>query len=292
MRNSRVFRLGGGIAAICGCAVWLFSADPVPLKAHMKTKSKLDKDVELLGRTADKFVRIRAGEQGEIGIPPSDVLSLDFIFDFEKHPVNKLYDEFKYADAAQHLQEMLQPTLPYLDVNTNSLPYVRLWVKSMFWDGQYAETVKNCDLLYHLVQDEQLSREIQLFRTAAAVPLGKTNDIPKTLERLLPAARTNEEMAIWWYATAQYQIAEKKLPEAQETTARIIAFRPKDFEWMPAGLYLSARLYGLTKHPEVGKQIVEEIKTVYPKTRWAELANQLTAELDQMPKEEPPKPEE
>jgi hypothetical protein len=293
MTSGRILRWGVGIVALCSGALWLYSADaPAPVKAHLKTKTNPGSDVELLGRTPDKFVRIRAGQAGEIGIPPSDILGLDFIFDLEKHPVQKLYDEFKYNEAARHLQEMLQPTLPYLDVNTNCVPYLRLWVKSQFWDGQYAETVKNCDFLYWLVPDEALKREVQLYRVAAAVPIGKTNDLPNLLKKLEPAARTNDEMAIWWYATAQYQIAQNKLAEAQETTARIIGFRAKDFEWMPAGLYLSARLYGLTKHPEVGKQIVQELKTVFPKSRWAQLAGALDEELDRMPKEEPPKPEE
>lgn len=261
-----------------------------PLKAQLKTKT-LEQEAELLGRTPDRFVRIRAG-QGEFLISSADIVHLNFIFDQEKMNVTKLYDEGKYTAAATILKTALEPTLPYLDLSTNAQAHVKTWVKSMYWDAQYAETARVADVITYLVKDERVKREIALYRVAALIPTARTNDVPSLLAKLQPPNVTNDEQAIWWYATAQWQIRQNQLKPAQETVARLVATRAKDYEWMPPALYLSAQLYGKAKHPDVGKQITEEIRTVYPNTRWVELTKKLDSELDLMPKEEPEQPKD
>jgi hypothetical protein len=60
----------------------------------------------------------------------------------------------------------------------------------------------------------------------------------------------------------------------------------KDFEWMPAGLYLSAQGYAHQKQYDVATQIIAEINTMYPDSQWAKQAATLDAELTERRRQE------
>ncbi|MCX6996574.1 MAG: hypothetical protein NTV49_05700 [Kiritimatiellaeota bacterium] len=263
------------LLALAGAA----AAQTPVVKARLKLHGRPDQPVELLGRSAAGDIRVRLGAQGESGYSPADIESLEFEFDFDRAGLQQLYDQGQYGDVARLLKPALEPTFPFLVGRNNAYPYIRRWVKCLYWDGQYAETIAAAQRLHKDSSDPAIQREMLGLTAAALVGAGRTNEVPAFLRALEPIAKTNEESAAYWYATAQLHVAHKKIPEAQETIARLIGFRRHDPDWMPPALYLSAQLYARAKQPAVVRQIVKELNTLYPKSRWTTQATALEATL-------------
>ena len=106
----------------------------------------------------------------------------------------------------------------------------------------------------------------------------------QTLEDLPPEQASSAMVA---YTRARVLMARDERMAAQEALANLIAYRSRDFEWMPAALYLSAEGYARAGSPDVARQVVEEIKLNYPATRWVQLAQSLDVEALAPPPTDP-----
>jgi len=245
------------------------AAAPPPLTARLKLRGRPEQKVELLGRAANGSLRVRAGAQGEIGFDTASVKEIEFAFPFDPAAVQQLYYAGQYGAVVTQLQPALAPTIPFLGFTNNALPHVRLWLQCLYWDGQYDAALALARELRRAVPDPVFQRELRGLTAAALVGAGRTNEVGAVLQSLVPVDPHSPEAAPCWYAGAQLAAARKDLPAAQEDIARLIAFRRHDPDWMPPALWLSAQWYAQARHPDVARQIVKELNTLYPNSRWA-----------------------
>jgi hypothetical protein len=73
------------------------------------------------------MVRVRLGEHSEIAFLPKDLIVIEFPLETNKcTSAEKLYRERNFDQATKTLKELAAPSLSYLDVSNNALPFVRM----------------------------------------------------------------------------------------------------------------------------------------------------------------------
>ena len=120
--------------------------------------------------------------------------------------------------------------------------------------------------------------DAMVIKTLCLARNGDTNGASATLDQINSPSDNTPEAGMVGYTRAVVQMDQNNLDKAQESLARLITFRSRDFEWMPAALYLSATGYIRVGEAHVARQIVNEIKLNHPMTRWARQAESLNIE--------------
>jgi tetratricopeptide (TPR) repeat protein len=253
---------------------------PAPVRAKLRLQSKQTLHVELTGRDGATVLFREPGKTAEIGLPARDIAWVDFDLDYKGARLDDHLQAQDFKAAALALEPLLKPLYPYLDLPSD-LPRQATQLMQLLWrSSQYDQTVTTSYLIQRHAKDEGLRRLAQAYRVVAFIELGRLHSAVPELRQLGVVTRKDENLiGPYFYAQARLQILQTNWVAAHQSAAQIVAFQPKNFEWMPAGLYLSARCYGETGQFEVADQIIAEIATAYPKTRWAELAAQLSEEL-------------
>lgn len=257
------------------------TAAAAPLTARLLMKNKQKWDVELKGRSGDLVSMIESGKTIEVSLSIKEITSIDFRLNLDKNNAVDLYNANDFKGAAAALRDVLPATFPYLDATNNVLPYVSLFLKSLYWGEQYEATWKTADTLLLRLSEEPYKRETQLWRILALLESGRKSDAEVELERMGPVPRKDDLAAMYFYARSTIQMANKQWEPAHVTAIQLVAFRAKDLEWLPAGLYLTARGYGQMRAYDTATQTMEELKRFFPKSRWVALIPQLQEDLKQ-----------
>jgi hypothetical protein len=271
-------------AALLMSATWApapGSAEPPDaLRVTLWLKSRAKWDVEVLGRWGEDALRVsRVGERGEVSLPVADIARMDYAVPFDPLELREAYAREEFAGLVRDLGPAVGPSLAYLDVPSNVLPLLRLYLFCLYWAADYAQVLRVADLVRTQVAHETLVREAGLLKALALLELGRSEEAAEVLSPISAPSRHDEEGALYWYASARLHMARAAWREAQVEAAKIVAFAAKDFEWMPAGLYLSAVAYARRGAPAVARQVIAELRTAYPRSRWRRAADRLAEEI-------------
>jgi|GEM_PF-3294320 len=251
------------------------TANAAPLNARLTLKNKQKWDAELKGRHGDLVTLIESGKTTEVSLPITEITSIEFRLDLEKTGAIEKFDANNFKAAAAALQAVLPPTFPYLDAKNNVLPYVSLLLRALYWSEQYRETLSTAETLLARLPDDSFKRELQLWRILALLESGRKTDAEIELERMGPVPRKDDLAAMYFYARSTIQWANQQWEPAHITATQLVVFRPKDLEWLPAGLYLTARGYGQMRAYDTANQILDELQRFFPQSRWVPLIPKL-----------------
>lgn len=262
----------------------LLLAGPVaaqePLKVKVTLQSKQQHTFELVGREAGNLIHFREpGKSTEIGFAATELAWIDFGLSDEFNKIEAKISQADHAGAAEDLHKLLQPRYAYLDLPSDLPRYASQLLRLQTRAGRFEAVLNSSQLIGRFTKDETLRREAQAYRAVAWLETGRPNAADQELKAWTGISAKDELAGPYYYVRASQQLTQSNFPAAHLAAAQIIAFRPRDFEWMPAGLYLSAKCYLADGKLPVAEQIIAEITTAYPQTRWAELATKLTPEI-------------
>jgi hypothetical protein len=154
----------------------------------------------------------------------------------------------------------------------------------MYWDKQYEALIKTADDIMRplrVVKGDTFD-ECLLLKTLALQSMGKTIDAAPILNDLEPLTRHDKHASLYWYSMAKLHLSTNNQAAAHENIAQMVAFSGKDFDWMPAALWLSTEHHVATTNFPVALQIIEEIDIVAQKSEWAQKAVDLQPRVKKM----------
>jgi hypothetical protein len=257
-----------------------------PVQAKLRLQSKQILEGELTGREGGIALFRETGKSAEIGFEARDIAWVDFVVGDPGARIEEKMIAQDFKAAAEALAPLLKPLYPYLDLPSDLPAQATKLMQLLLRTGQYEEVVTTSYLIQRYSKDDSLKRQAQAYRVVAWIELGRMNSAVPELRQLAPVTRKDENLVgPYFYAQGCLQILQTNWVAAHQSAAQIVAFQPRNFEWMPAGLYLSAKCYGGSGQLDVVEQIIVEIGTAFPKTKWAELAVKLGEELAQKKRE-------
>lgn len=271
------------ILALCCGAVLPVLAAKAPVPARIKLKNGAVMDGELLTRDNRGWVFMRAkGSTAEIGVPKADLEQVDFELNADERKIPELLEQHEFATAARELGLMLDPTLVYLDLPTNLGPWVELWIKTLHDAGQFQE-LRGATVFLESLPDPRFKKAAALYRALARLGLGFPDDAEKEARAVGPLDPRDELAPLYFYVRGSAQLARGDRRAAQESAATIVVYQPKNLDWLPAGLSLSVNAYLAAGDTNVARQVINEIRTIAPRTRWSELAGAVEQQIGPPP---------
>ena len=239
-------------------------------------------DATLIGRTAvdDKIRFLQKGKEGEIRLPVSGLLRVDFEIKVNRNEIMDLYLNEKYEKLKRLLADALAPAQEYLDVPSNLWPLQRVYMKTLLWSGDYAALDQYTKRILRLQPVSRERDEATLFRVLGLSGIGKSSEAQALFRDTKLDLETLVDPPLYHFAKAKVAILAGAEDEAQEELATIVSFHAKNFEWMPAALYESASQYMARGQADVAIQIAEEIQVAYPSTSWKERAATLQKKFE------------
>ena len=258
-----------------------------PIKAKVVLTDGQELNVELLGREGNGLVNLReVGKEHEVGLPAKDFKSIEFVVDLEEAKVYDLYNQGDFRTAAEKLKQMLEPMFGYLNLPHNLAEPLSLYLKCLYWDRQYKELAK-VSYLMEVIRDPQIQKEAQLFRILGWQALHDMRNAERELGKVGEITRKDKEGgAMYFFALSQMYLTQKEWLKAQEAAATVVAFYPRDFEWIGPALCASAEAYGRAGHYKVAKQIIDEVNLAFPNSYWGQTAKELQQSLEQQQQKE------
>jgi tetratricopeptide (TPR) repeat protein len=262
-------------------------------KATLTLKNNRPFKAELLGRKDREWLRIRRLDNpAEIQLPDADVVQIEFELPLEESGGMAAYAEGNFSEAADRLGPLLEPTLRFMNVSNNLQDEAMSYLRSLYWAGRHTQTLAACDtMLARLDEKTPLGRDTQLYRILTLLAQGQYERVERAFATL-PAPRVDDEWAAeYWIIKATLEERANKMAALQDTSARIIAFRSRDLEWMPLALVFSARSYLATGEVAVARQILEEIDLVFPRAACSNKIEHLRQDLAARSEPQPPEPD-
>ncbi len=266
-------------------------------RATLTLKNNRPFKAELLGRKDREWLRIRRLDNpAEIQLPDADVIQIEFDLPIEESGGMGAYAEGKFAEAADRLGPLLDPTLRFMNVSNNLQDEALAYLKCLYWSGRYTQTVAACDtILARLADTTVLGRDTQLYRILALLAMGQYERVERAMKALPEPGPDDAWATEYWVIRATLQEQARQMVDLQQTAARLIAFRSRELEWMPLALVFSARSYLATGEVAVARQILEEIDLVFPRAmcsnRIESLRKELAARVESQPSDTPEKKE-
>lgn len=249
------------------------------LKAKIQLTHDRNWDVEFLRREEGGQVVIREkGKDFEIGLRPEDFKLVEFDIDLEKARVYELYNRGEFETASATLDGLLRPAFPYLNLPSNLAEGMTLYVRCLYWQRRH-DAVLTIAHLMEVISDPVARNEGRVYRALALIETGRLREAEVELNKVGTLHPRDELACSYHYARCRLQLTKGQWVAAQESAAYVIAFHPRNFQWMPPALLASAEAYGKGGHDEVARQVIDEIGLIAPESYWSRQAAALTGHL-------------
>jgi hypothetical protein len=266
------WRMGLCLVVLAGC----FAASPARgkgLPAILTHKNKSQMEVWLHGRRGKdglEWVTMnRRGETATLDLAATDVVFLMFKPDYDPVEIKQLYGDRKFAEAAEKMRGYLVRTFRYLDLPNNVLPDVLLLLRCYYRAENYPETQKLGRMISGVVPPGPMRDEARLYGVLALQGMDDMDHAARLLENQPPLGRKNDAAPLYWYAKARDALWRRDWAVAREYAEQIVSYAPRDFIWLPAGLYFSGKFHLVNGNSEVGRKVLEELFVVAPDDVWA-----------------------
>ncbi|AKJ64098.1 hypothetical protein [Kiritimatiella glycovorans] len=259
------------------------TAQDEPL-ARMTLQSGKKWVVYLQGRKGDVLEMRRKGDQNAIQMPASAFSEMEFRIEVDLEEARDWYRKGEFDRIRQEVGGLIEERLPYLDIPNNLTPYSILMLKANYWDGHYDEVVESAERLSESLDDD-VRRTAEGFRALTHLEREETNDARRIIEKLDIREDAEGQGAMDWYLLSLYRQQRGELISSQETVAHVVAFHPRDFEWMPAALHHSAELYGLSDDFNAADRVIAEVRTFFGHTFWSNRVDSLQTRLRELERE-------
>jgi hypothetical protein len=253
---------------------------PAVLKGKITLRNKQEWDVELVGRRAREWVSTRKPDNpGVADLAVADIAGIEFVVAFNEAEIDDLYISRKFAEVVQKLEPFLLDAHRYLDIPNNLQRHVMTLLNARFFAGQIEPCMALADDIMRRAPGTPFHDKAALLKAAALLDQQKFKEAEALVKAVAKPARGSELSGIYWYCTAGCSLMSRRIMDAEDAAARLVAYAPGDFDWMPAGLYFTVVTYVDKERGDVAKQIVREMETAFSGSRWTEKAAALVVTL-------------
>jgi hypothetical protein len=257
---------------------------PILARATLIDDRKLT--IELIGRNKGLVSFREAGKTMETDLKPAAFKWIEFNTNLDTNAINTLYQKEDYAAAAKQLNTALSPLLPYLDLPSELPPLTRTLLKCLYRTGRFSDTITLSNVIAASVPDQTMKFEAKLYKVLALTGRNDRLDATLLLKSLGNIHKTNTAAAAYYFATAQLHLSYTNWAGAQEFSSRVVAFTPRDEDWMAPALLLSAQCYAHFGQYAVAEQTLRELSLVFNKTSWPAIAKPLQEEYKRLHEEQ------
>jgi hypothetical protein len=252
----------------------------IPVKATLVDDRKIN--IELIGRNKGLVSFVETGKTSETDLKVDAFKWIDFGINLETNGVNALYQKEDYAAVATQLNKLLSPLIPYLDLPSDLPDQTMLLLKCLYRTGKYGDTVTLSNVMAVKLTDETMKRQAQLYKVLALIGRNERLEANLFLKSIGDIHHTNNAAGIYYYTRAQLYLTYTNWLGVQEFSSRVVAFAPRDEDWMAPALYLSAQAYAHHKQYAVAEQTLRELALVFSKTSWPAKAKPLQEEYKRL----------
>ncbi len=250
-----------------------------PLKTRIWLSKTVSWEADIVGRYKDRIDVRKKGETAQVNIPPDRIMRIDYPISVDRNLLLNLYLAEKYGEIRKALAKELDPKLRFADIPDNLWWMHTLRLKCLFWDEQYKE-LSGIAEKFITRKEEEVRNPARLWHTLGLIGQESIEEAVEMFETVSPPKTRRGYAAQYNYTASLIHDASGRTQDAREANANVIAFNAKDYEWMPAALFLSAQRYAADGSADIARQVTAEIRTAYPSTRWAAKAEALGKTLE------------
>jgi hypothetical protein len=262
----------------------LLNRKPVPVKMTMYNDTKLS--VELLGRDKEMVTFREPGKQLETALMPKAIKWVDFGINLDTNGVNDLCFKQDFVAAGTKLNQLLSPLLIYLDLPSDLPDQTMLLLKCLYRSGKHGEAITLSNVIVNTLPDEDKKKQAKAYKVLSLLALKNRWEANLLLKSIGDVAKTNSIAALYYYAAAQVQLSYSNWVGAQEYSGKVIAFCPRNEDWMAPALVLSAQCYAHDEQYAVAEQTLHELSVAFRKSTWPETIKPLQEEYKRLREEQ------
>lgn len=240
--------------------------------------------VDMIGPTGNKMMRMIILDSGAtLEHPINKITGVTFELPFDQEELKRNYTFGSYTNVLTVLEPFLPEMYPFLDLQSNVKPLYSMMVRSQYWEKKYADAIAVCNRLTRAFPDDSPAQmEFRLMRILCQHGLGQPKETIKPLNEFPKLDIRDPLSPLYWYSMAQLHASTNNLYEANDYAAKIIAFAPKELDWMPPALFLTARFNASTNQFDVARQICKELELVAQNTPWQQRAVDFVPQIGEM----------
>jgi len=244
-------------------------------------------EVDIIGPTGNRMMRmIIRSNNAQLDHPIDKIVGLKFDLPFEMEELTRNYAFGSYTNVISTLAPLVPQYLPFIEINNNTRPLFPMLVRSYYWVGSHTEAITLCDRAMRAYKDGTPEQnEFRLLRILSMHGQGKHSETERFLRQLPKLERKDPLAPLYWYSMAQLHASTNNLYNANDFAAQIIAFAPKEMDWVPPALHLTARYNASTARFNVARQILDELEIVAMDTPWAARATEFRPVIARMERE-------
>ena len=265
------------LAVLFSTVVSSLAADE--LKAILLLKSRKKLEVQLISRRnpeGESWVAVRMKDEEKVAeFATSEIRYIQFVVPFDRVKLDKLFARGKYRETARELKKFLSRTFPYMDVPNNVRSDVLWLLRCYYKAGMWEEVRKTSRLITRNVPSGAQREEAAVYNILALQEADRYMEATRELVALKPVSRFSKVAPMYWFARVRTALVAEKWAEARDYAERIVTFAPKQLDWLPVGLYFSAKFHVVNGQEAVARQIVEEMKIIDARSRWTRMARAL-----------------
>jgi tetratricopeptide (TPR) repeat protein len=246
---------------------------PEGVHARITMKDRSKKEVVFKGRGGTAWIRMVDvdPELQDINMrfAPNEFAKVEFVITLDAVKLAEALAQRDHKTVLEILKPKLEPLLEYIDLPNNVMELVQAYQQSMFWNEDWDELLTLTEILIDKVHEADLVvYEAMSLRAYALLQKGKLKEAKQLI--LLVENTTNKDTAdaAYWFTMGAVHLESKEMNPAQDAIAKVIGFHTKDQQWMPAGLYMSAKGYIETHNYKSAEKVLRNIGLAYPSSKW------------------------
>ena len=237
-------------------------------RARVRLKNGAEWDLEILNRYSTNELTVqRPNEPGNFTMSLSDIAYAEFPIELDEGEVEDGFARERYHEVIRLLSRVLGPYTSYLDMRSNLTPHVHRLLFALHWAEADSQLLAFTEQILKRPVSPDITRDARLIRVPALLRAGRVDEARALMERVQPVKAGGQPAALYRYAETQLHLVDEAWSKALESASRIVVFAARDFNWLPAGLYLTARGYTEQGAYDVAARILEELRFMFPSSR-------------------------
>lgn len=197
-------------------------------------------------------VRLPAAQIGYVQFP---------VDDDDEERIKRLFNEGRYRELAEPLDELLPPYMDYIGLPSNLSRKFLRWMVVSYWTDQFDRVLMLADELKRF--PDEFEEKSRFYRGLVLLEKDDFQALDAFLSSVSVDAVYPPESAVRLYLEARRLQHQEEYIPAIRTAARLMAIHSGDADWMPKAELLCAELYFQMDMPESAQAVLADIREFY-----------------------------
>ena len=199
-------------------------------------------------------------------VPFAQVAAAEFVFDgFSIEQCRILFNQGDHAGIIRRLAGEKSSLMAAASLKGNASDWLRLLFRAQFHSGDFAAARSTAQTLR--TAGSPLASEMAPYEILTLIEDNRIAEATKAFEALKPT-----DSAAADFIRARLSVAGGENKAALQHLAHLQAFHYREQEWMPGALFYEGLVSKQADMPEAAGFAVRELETLYPASRWCQMA--------------------